>query len=141
MRQGKTVEAVPSADLQASGVKLALVANEAQAFGDVCTIDSSGEAALAKADVIANASTLVMCVDATVSLGATGTYMLLGVARQDAWAWTVGGLIYLSITGTTTNTLTQTAPSATDEVIQVLGIATHADRMIFSPNLTQVEHA
>ena len=82
-----------------------------------------------------------MCVDATVSLGATGTYLMLGVARQDAWAWTVGGLIYLSITGMTGNTLTQTAPSGTDEVVQIIGIATHDDRMIFSPNLTQVEIA
>ena len=141
MRQGKTVYAAPGADLEASGVKLSLTANENQAFGDVCTIDSSGEAAIAQADAIANASVVVMCVDATVSLGATGTYLMIGVARQDAWAWTVGGLIYLSTTGTTGNTLTQTAPSGTSNVVQIMGIATHADRMMFSPNLTQVEVA
>ena len=64
---------------------------------------------------------------------------MYGIARQDTWAWTVGGLVYLTITGTTTNTLSQTAPVGNTDVVQVLGVATHADRMMFMPNLAQVE--
>lgn len=139
MRQGKTVVAVPGSDHEASGVKLALTANEAQNFGDVCRINSSGSAQLADSSVIATASMAVMCVSNSVAGAATGQYLMLGIARDDSWAWTVGGLIYLSLTGTTGNTLTQTAPTATDEVVQVVGIATHADRMMFYPNLVQVE--
>jgi hypothetical protein len=133
------LSSVPSANLIASGVKISLTAHDAQAFGDVCTINSSGEAAIAKGDVIANANTIIMCADATISANASGNYLMLGVARQDAWNWTVGGLIYLTITGTTGNTLSQTAPTATNNVVQVIGIATHADRMIFNPSLVQVE--
>lgn len=127
-------------DHTATGIKISLVANENQAFGDVCYINSDGQAQLVDASAIATSSGLVMCIDANISADASGNYLLYGVARDDTWNWTVGGLIYISITGTTENTLTQTAPSGTDEVIQIIGVATHADRMIFMPNLVQVEH-
>jgi hypothetical protein len=132
--------ASPSSDHKGTGITLDLTAKVTMNFGDIGMIASDGKVALAKADAIANANGIVMCVDASISADASGKYMLLGVARDDTWAWTVGGLIYLSTTGTTGNTLTQTAPSGTNNVIQVLGVATHADRMIFLPNLVQVEH-
>jgi hypothetical protein len=84
-------------------------------------------------------SGLFMCVDAQIAADATGNFMILGFARDDTWNWTVGGTIYGTVTGTTGNTLSQTAPTGTDDVVQILGVATHADRMFFSPQLTQVE--
>jgi hypothetical protein len=142
MKFGNITFGATPADLVASGVKIILTAHDTQAFGDVCTINSSGEAAIAKADAIANANTVVMCADASITANNAGNYLMLGVARNDTWEWaTVGGLIYLTVTGTTGNTLTQVAPSAANNVIQVMGIATSADRMIFNPSLVQVEHA
>lgn len=135
-----TLTAAPSSDVTTSGLTITLAANENQAFGDVCYIASTGKAFIAKADAIANANALVMCADATISAAATGNYLLVGIARQDAWNWTVGGLVYLSTTGTTTNTLTQTAPASANNVIQIVGVATHADRMYFNAQLVQVEH-
>lgn len=135
------IDTTPDSDHTAHGVKGYFVANENQAFGDVCYVNADGEMQLGDADAIATASCVGMCVDATITAAATGTYLLFGVARDDTWAWTVGGLIYLSTTGTSGNTLTQTAPSGTDDVIQVIGVATHADRMLFNPHLVQVEHA
>lgn len=132
--------AAPASDHTAYGIKITLTAHDTQAFGDVCFINSDGEAALIDADAIASMSAIVMCADASISADASGTYLLMGIARDDTWAWTVGGLIYGSVTGTTGNTLTQTAPSGADDVIQVLGVATHADRMYFNPSLSQVEH-
>jgi hypothetical protein len=130
--------AAPGADLKASGTTITLTANENQAFGDVCYIQSDGDAALADADGIATAKVTVMCME-TVTTGNSAQYLLVGVARNDAWAWTVGGHIYLSTTGTTGNTLTQTAPSGTDDCVVVVGIATHADRMIFNPSPVIIE--
>jgi hypothetical protein len=134
------ITAAPASDHVASGMKIVLTANENQAFGDVCYIDADGEAHLADADAIATSSVVAMCADATIAANATGNYLLHGIARDDTWAWTVGGLIYLTVTGTTGNTLSQTAPTATDDVIQIMGVATHADRMYFNPQLVQVEH-
>ena len=95
---------------------------------------------LADADAIATCSATAMLVSSSVAQDGTGTYLFLGFARDDAWNWTVGGLIYVSTTGTTGNTLTQTAPSDTDDVIQIVGQAFHADKMWFKPEMAQVEH-
>lgn len=134
-----TIAAAPD-DVNASGIKIALTANVASAFGDVGYISSTGTVVLAKADAIANCNGLVMCCDTTIAQTASGNWLLHGTARNDAWNWTVGGMIYVSTTGTTGNTLTQTAPSGANNVIQVLGYATHADRMLFNPSPVQVEH-
>ena len=130
--------AAPGSNLTATGVKVTLTANETQAFGDVCRIGSDGDATLADATAYSTASALFMCLESATA-GNPASYLALGIARNDTWAWTVGGHIYLSTTGTTGNTLTQTAPSTTGEIVQVLGVATHADRIYFKPELIQIE--
>jgi hypothetical protein len=135
----RKLEAAPAADVTASGIIISLTAGANLAFGDVGYIKSDGKVGLIDADAIATMSGLVMAI-ASISTDAAGLFLVLGIARNDAWNWTVGGLIYGTVTGTTGNTLSQTAPSGTDDVIQILGVATHADRMLFNPNLVQVEH-
>lgn len=132
------ITAAPSTDVTASGEKIQFLANENQAFGDVVYIASDGDAAIADADAIATAKVVAMCIG-TVTTGNTGTYLLKGIARNDAWNWTVGGYVYLSTTGTTGNTLTQTAPSGTDDCVVIIGIATHADRILFNPSYSITE--
>jgi len=134
----RKITAVPS-DVSVSGLTCTLNANENQAFGDVCYIDADGQAHLIDADAIASMSGLFMAT-ASISANADGVYLALGFARNDAWNWTVGGLIYGTVTGTTGNTLSQTAPTGTDDVVQIMGVATHADRIYFNPQLVQVEH-
>jgi hypothetical protein len=113
-----------------------MTAGEGVAFGDVCYFKSDGKMWKADADAIASGYTIGMA-DATINADASGVFLLIGIARDDTWAWTVGGAIYLS---TTAGALTQTAPSGADDVVCVLGIATHADRMYFNPQLTPIEH-
>lgn len=128
--------ASPGSDHTATGFKVELTAAEALVFGDTCYIDSNGKMAKADADAIATSSVIGMALE-TIDLDASGDFLLTGIARDDTWAWTVGGLIYLS---TTAGAMTQTAPSGADDVIQILGVATHADRMYFNPQLVQIEH-
>lgn len=124
----------PGVNQTASGITIQLVANENQAFGDVCYINSSGKAQIGDADSVTTSRCVAMSLG-TVLANATGVYLLSGIARNDTWNWTVGGPVYLTTTGTTTNTLSQTAPSGSADAVQVLGIATHADRMFFNPQL------
>lgn len=131
-----TLTEAPGSDHTANGIKETLTAGENLVFGDVCYFKSDGKMWKADADAIATASVIGMAL-ATISADATGSFLMIGVARDDTWAWTVGGIIYLS---TTAGALTQTAPSGTDDVVQILGIATHADRMYFNPQLVQIEH-
>lgn len=123
----------PATDHYASGTKITLTANENQAFGDAVYINTDGEAQLADADALATAKVIGICTE-TVTANNPGTYLIQGIARDDTWAWTVGGYVYLSTTGTTGNTLTQTAPTGTDDCVVIIGIATHADRMIVNPS-------
>lgn len=132
--------AAPGSDHNVSGTTIELTATSNMVFGDVGYIASTGKVTLIDADAIASMSAIVMCADATINADASGNYLLMGIARDDTWNWTVGGLIYGTVTGTTGNTLSQTAPSATDDVIQIMGVATHADRMYFNPQIIQVEH-
>jgi hypothetical protein len=124
-----------------TGNTLTVTSTETQAIGDAVKIDSNGKAHLAKADAIANASAVLLAATA-VTNSAANTYLLPGgtLKLSSSPSWTVGGLIYLSTTGTTTNTLTQTAPTGTNNVIQVLGVAIAADTILFQPSLLQVEH-
>jgi hypothetical protein len=132
------VTAAPSTDHSATGLKTTFTANENQAFGDVVYINTDGEAQLADADAIATGKVVAMAV-ATIAADASGSYLLQGIARDDTWNWTVGGHVYLSTTGTSGNTLTQTAPSGEDDCVVVIGVATHADRIYFNPSMLVVE--
>ena len=125
-------------DLAVSGITVVLTASSDVDFGDVCYINSSGKATRIDADAIASMSGIVMATD-LIDQDTDGVFLLQGFARNDAWTWTVGGLIYGSTVGSLGNTLTQTAPSGTDDVVQIMGVATHADRMLFNPQLVQIE--
>jgi hypothetical protein len=54
------------------------------------------------------------------------TVVTEGVIRNDAWAWTAGGQIYLSAT---VGGLTQTAPATSGDKVQQVGFAISADVM------------
>ena len=132
-----TIDAEPSADHEASGVKVALTAGESVVFGDVCYIKSDGKLWKADASSDTTASAVAIAI-ATISADASGSFLIMGIGRDDTWAWTVGGLLYLS---ETTGAITQTAPITSGAQVQILGVATHADRILFKPELVQVEVA
>lgn len=130
----------PDATVTASGVKAVHTNGNGGnvVFGDVCYIAADGDLEFADASVTTTMPGFVMAL-ATISTTASGEFLLSGYARNDTWAWTPGGLIYISITGTSTNTLTQTAPVGAGEQVQVVGVATHADRIYFNPSYVLVE--
>jgi len=130
------IDPTPDSDHTGHGEIWPMTAGEDLVFGDACYVKSDGKLWKGDADAIATANVLFLAL-ATISADAEGDFLHRGVARDDSWDWTVGGQIYLSCTA---GALTQTAPSGTDDVIQILGIATHADRMIWAPTLVQVEH-
>lgn len=125
-----------SSDHTASGLKVDLTAGESLAFGNVCYVKSDGKAWKADADAASTMPVTLMCADSSISGSASGAFLVLGFARDDSWAWTVGGVIYAS---TSPGGLTQTAPSGSGDQVQVVGVATHADRIMFTPSLATAE--
>jgi hypothetical protein len=124
-----------------NGITANFTAADTVAFGDICYINSSGQAKLAKADAIANANATLMAAG-TITATNSGIFLLYGRAKRTGWSWTVGSanFLFLSTTGTTGNTLTQTAPAATNNVVQIVGFPVSATEIMFNPNLVQVEH-
>ena len=138
-KKGVEIREIPDSDHTYSGITLPLTAHTDMGFGDVCFINSDGRAQLINSTAISTMNGICMAVD-TIAASAVGLFMMQGVARDDTWNWNVGGLIYGATAGTSGNTLIQTPTTGTNYVIQILGVATHADRMIFNPQLVQVEH-
>lgn len=63
--------------------------------------------------------------------------LLFGKIRNDDWTWTAGQIIYVS---TTVGTLTATAPTGEDDVIQPIGRAISDDCIMFNPTMVYITH-
>lgn len=138
-----TTLSTAGADHSVSGPQISLTAAVNVAFGDACYMNSSGKMALVDADAIGTAGVFAMAA-ATISGDAAGIFALPGsIIRDDTWNWTVGGFIYAVApagSAASGSTLTQTAPTATDTAIQIVGVAIHADKMFFYPQLVMYTH-
>ena len=108
---------------------------ETVVFADLLYLKSDGKWWLADADAAATMPGLRMAL-AGGAADAVINSLVQGRVRDDSWAWTVGGLIYAS---TTAGGLTQTAPSETADMIQIIGVAYHADKMLFGPSPVMAE--
>lgn len=116
------------------GLIINVTFGETVAIGDPLYIASDGKYYIADANGVGKYP-----VDAIslVAGSGTGNVLLYGIIRNDSWTgWTVGGLIYLS----TSSGLTQTAPVATNDVIQVLGRAIASKIILFKPSSDYITH-
>jgi hypothetical protein len=105
-------------------------ASEALAFGNLCYLNANGFMNKADADSAGLGPVVAMALSSIAS-AATGPFLLHGIVRNDAWNWTPGNKLYLSCTA---GVITPTQPAGVDDVIQVVGVATHADRIYFKPS-------
>lgn len=107
---------------------------------DCVYLTSSSTWALTDADAIGTAGNVLI-----MMAGATGTVSNpLRViepgswVRNDAWNWTVGGVLYLDTA--TPGGMTQTAPSGTDDAVKIVGHAVSADVIYFNPSVNWIIH-
>jgi len=131
-----SLDSTPDTDETANGVKATkTVDTNATGFGALLFLASDGN--YDEAD--ATDDTLMPATAMALESG-TGSKQILkqGYVRDDSWAWTAGGLVYAS---TTTGAMTQTAPSATGEIVQIIGIAESATVIYFDPEFTFIEVA
>ena len=119
-----------------NGVTFADTAGQVLDRNNICQLHPDGKWYKADASTIASASAFAIAT-ATILANHQGEFGLYGFARDDAWSLTPGGLVYLSLTP---GGFTQVAPSDTDEVIQILGLAMTTNIVLFRPELVQVEH-
>ena len=124
-------------DHTAKGLIVSKTAGENLVFGDVVYFKSDGKVYKSDANDLPTIPAVGLAI-ATIDANTAGNILLRGIARDDTWNWTVGGVLYLSITA---GALTQTQPTATDDAIQVLGVAhPDADTILFSPSIDYIQH-
>ena len=140
------IYSIAPANTSYTGDVISMIAYTNMALGDIVYTYLDGstmKAALCKADAIANCPfALAMCVE-TITAGNTGKFITRGTVRNDSWSdLTVGGsrsIVYVSITGTTGNTFSQTAPSFSNNVIMPVGVAIGTKTIYFTGNINTVE--
>ena len=129
------LEPSPSADDTGSG-DIVSVTVDANTTGIGAALYMASDGNYEEAD--ADAAATMPCSALALETG-TGTkkVLLKGYMRNDGWNWgTVGGLLYVD---TTTGALTQTKPSGSGDQVQIVGYATHADRIFFNPDYGLIE--
>ena len=126
----------PSSDDTGSGL-MSSVTVDTNSVGVGAALFMAADGNFDEAD--ADAAATMPCMVLALETG-TGTKKVLhhGYIRNDDWAWTPGALLYVSDTA---GTLTATAPAGSGDQVQVVGYATHADRIFFSPDLSTAEVA
>lgn len=125
------------ADDTYQGPVAVFTAGENLALGDVCRLDTSGEAVKADASVLATSFAMFIALEAITS-GSTGQFgRSNGFLRSDAlFNWTPGARLFLS---TTAGEMIESPPTGSSEIVQVLGLAYSADVIWWQPQLVQVE--
>lgn len=136
-----TFDSTPNADHTATGVLWTMTAAVNVDKGDACYLDSSGKMALCKADAIANCPHFWGVATEAITANNAGKFLTHGMMRDDSFAFTQGARIWVSTTGTTGNTLTETAPSGANNVVMPIGVAATSDVIWVNQNFTTVEHS
>jgi hypothetical protein len=107
---------------------------------DLVYLGSSSTWLLADADASSTAGPVMLALSAQAQTAGNAMKVALpgSFCRNDAWAWTPGAALYVD---TTAGGITATAPSATGDIVRVIGYATTADTLYFMPSGAWVEVA
>lgn len=122
----------PTTDQTTSGIIVSMTYGESIVPGDLLYFKSDGK--VYKADANGSGTYPVMGLALATASSGSNNVLLQGIYKDTSrYNFTVGGVVYLSKTaGVEIQTLSSF--TVTDDVIQVVGIATHADRIYFNPS-------
>ena len=128
-----TFDGTPNTDHTSSGATTnTFNAGESVTVMDLVYMHSDGEWHLTDADAAATASgMLAISLETKTDGQAMKVALPCSFVRDDTWNWTVGAILYVS---TSPAAITATAPSATDDVVRVVGWAVSADVIWFQPS-------
>jgi len=119
-----------------SGLTATFTAGQIFALGDLVYLKNADSRVWdADADDPSTMPAIALATSVTTA-GNPFKFLLLGFMRFDTWNWTPGSLLYASITA---GTMSHTAPIASGDQVQTVGIAITADIILFNPNYVLVE--
>lgn len=126
----------PTSDHTWSGEIMTATAGESVVIGDVCYFKSDGKFWKVDADAEATTKGFVVMATGSISADATGVFLIKGFIRDDTWTWTVAAELFCH---TTPGNPTETKPSATGDIVRLIGYAYSADIIYFNPDKTYIE--
>jgi hypothetical protein len=136
-----SVSSTPAEDAYNGTTITGIYSTTAMTLGQLCYINSAGQAELADAD---SASTMPGSLMAT---SVSGTFLLSNsVVHLHTLnpGWTKGQVVYAGSGATTTHSggdISQGTPNGSGDQIQTIGMALDTDVLLFTPNLVTVEIA
>jgi hypothetical protein len=102
--------------------------------GNVYYFSSSSTWLSTDADTAAQSRNLIGI--ATNGAGFSRGMLIRGYFKNTAWSFTIGAPVYLSVTA---GGLSSTQPTATGDIVRVVGYAIAADELYFNPSQDWVE--
>lgn len=121
-------------DLNSKAITIELTAADTVAKGDVCYLNSSGQAKLIDASAASTCNGQLVMAQEAITATNTGTFLVYGV--EDGFSsLTPGTVYYASITGTTGNTASTSQPTASGEIIRKLYTAATSTTIFFNPSV------
>lgn len=139
LASGKNIKLIQAltADHTWSGITAVLTAGAALTRGQAVYCGGDSKMELSDADAAASMPVIALVCPATIADNATGEFLLHGFMRDDSWGWTIGGLLYASLTA---GALTQDVSGyTTPDQVQVVGVAITATIILFNPSYELVE--
>ncbi len=130
------LDPTPTSDHTWNGEVATFTAGEGVVIGDVCYLKSDGKFWQCDADAVATTAGMLAMATGTISADATGTFLLNGFIRDDTWALTVGAELYVDVTP---GNPTETKPTATADIVRIVGYAYSADVVYFNVDKTYLE--
>jgi len=133
------LDPTPGSDDGFNGTIAPFTAAQTLAFGNLCYLNASCKMALADADASSSMPVMAMATGATAT-DAVGNFLLMGFARDDAWAFTTGDLLYAS---TTAGVIAASAdlPTGSGDQVQIIGLAVGTTKIYFKPEYILMEVA
>jgi len=124
----------PGTSGDATGIIFSFTAGATLAVGDVVYMGTGGKVLLADANATTSMPALGICTSASTDTNPVDV-MVQGIMKLTGWSFTVGADIFISGTA---GDVTSTAPSASGDTVQKVGVATASDSVYFNFNTTEL---
>ena len=124
----------PGTSGDATGIIFSFTAGATLAVGDVVYMGTGGKVLLADANATTSMPALGICTSASTDTNPVDV-MIQGLMKLTGWSFTVGADIFISGTA---GDVTATAPSASGDTVQKVGVAVASDTVYFNFNTTEL---
>lgn len=129
-----TTDTLTNKEISSHTEVLELTAGESLVAGNCCYFKSDGKMWKTDADAEATSKGLIgLCLD-TIAADGTGTFLIKG--KYTTTGLTAGSEYFLSLT---TGAITSTKPSATGDIVRLIGYALSTTVLYFDPDKTYLE--